>query len=209
MSRIDPVVGPGPAEADEPAASRPKKVAPWRKPAKFAPSGKKIGRPRDPNLEKRFQPSLEQREVVRLLSGFGLPHERICRAVRNPLTRRPINVSTLLRHFESELQDGAAAVDALVAGTFVKQLRSGSLTCAIWLSKNLWDFSDHVTQTGTTRSAVDLTVKIDPAELERRLEARGLAPQFLGIDKPVLEPRRDAVGHALANGNGLSKRDDG
>jgi hypothetical protein len=53
-------------------------------------------------LEKRFKPTDQDREVVKLLSGFGLPLERIAKAVRNPLTRRGIGVNTLQARFEHE-----------------------------------------------------------------------------------------------------------
>jgi hypothetical protein len=199
VSRIDPVVGSGPREKSEQVG------LPLRNP-------KAKGRPRKPELEAKFTPTEQDREVVKLLSGFMLPHERICRAVRNPHTRRPIWVPTLLRHFEHELEAGRAVVDALLANTLAKKLREGNIVAAIWCSKNLWGWTDRVEQSG--RSAVDLTVKIDPADLARRLESRGLPPIMLGIDKPVLpelEARKDAVGHALINGkgNGASERDDG
>jgi hypothetical protein len=147
--------------------------------------GRKVGRPRNPALELRFQPTDQDREVVKLLSGFALPLERICKAIRNPLTRRAIGVNTLQERFVDELEQGRAAVDQLLAGTLAKKLRDGNIVAAIWCSKNLWGWVDRVEQQG--KSAVDLSVKIDSKDLPRLLEEAGLPPTIFGRDIPTID----------------------
>jgi hypothetical protein len=43
----------------------------------------------------RFVPTTEQRDNVEALTGYGIPHEEICRLVINPRTGRPIDDKTL------------------------------------------------------------------------------------------------------------------
>jgi hypothetical protein len=152
--------------------------------------GRKVGRPRNPALELRFQPTLEQREIVQLLAGYAIPQERICKAIRNPHTRRAISVQTLARHFEHELEVGRAEVDRLLADGLTKRLREANLTALIWVTKNRWGWVDRVEQQG--KSEVDLSIAIKREDLAKKLEEHGLPPQLFGFDKPVLdqEPRR-------------------
>jgi hypothetical protein len=151
-------------------------------------SGRKIGRPRNPALELRFQPTLEQREIVQLLSGYAIPQERICKAIRNPYTKRPISVETLTERFEHELEAGKAEVDQLLAHGLSKRLREANLTALIWVSKNRWGWADRVEQDG--KVAADLTIAIKPEELPKLLERHGLPPCLLGRDVPAIgEPR--------------------
>jgi hypothetical protein len=54
---------------------------------------------------------------------------------------------------------------------------------------------------------LEFNVKIDPAELARKMQERGLPPIVLGFDKPLLElepPRLNGNGSSEAgmNGNG-------
>ena len=46
-----------------------------------------------------FEPTQEQRNVVKLLPGYGIPLGRIVKVVRNPNTRQPIKVETLQTNF--------------------------------------------------------------------------------------------------------------
>jgi hypothetical protein len=142
-------------------------------------------RPRNPALELRFKPTVEHRALVKLLAGYLIPHDRIVKAIRNPLTRHPISVSTLLKHFSAELEAGRAEVDALIAEGLTKKLREGHMTALIWCSKNLWNWSDRVTQEGT--NAVDLSIAIKPDELAPKLREHGLPPVVFGFDAPPVD----------------------
>jgi hypothetical protein len=155
--------------------------------------GRKLGRPRNPNLERQFKPTVEQRALVRLLAGFLIPHDRIVQAIRNPRTRRAINVSTLLRHFEHELAAGRAEVDSLIAEGLTKKLREGHMTALIWCSKNLWNWTDKVEQ--QSHNTVDMSVQVQRSreDLEQALRAHGLhsiaEKGLFGYDKPLLDEK--------------------
>jgi hypothetical protein len=148
-------------------------------------SGRKIGRPRNPALELRFKPTLEQRSIVQLLAGYAIPQERICKAIRNWRTRRPIDVSTLNKHFEAELEAGRAEVDQMLAHGLSKRLREANMTALIWVSKNVWGWADRVEQDG--KSAVDLSIQIKPDDLPRLLKEHDLPPCLLGRDVPAID----------------------
>jgi hypothetical protein len=66
-----------------------------------------------------FQPTEEQRKVVKSLSALGLCHENICDmvGVRSP--------KTLRKHFRQELSNGMAEANALVARTAYEMALSG------------------------------------------------------------------------------------
>jgi hypothetical protein len=203
-------VTPSPREwkrSSRPSRATPSNPTPWRDPdpkrdrlpgesrkAMQKRLGRKGGRPRNPDLEKRFVPTREQREIVQLLAGYAIPHERIVKAIRNPETRRPIGVHTLIEHFEHELEAGRAEVDQMLAHGLSKRLRESNLTALIWCSKNLWNWSDRLEtqRTGTT----DLNIRIDPAELAEKLRQRGLPGSVFGVDVPVMnEPILISNGH--------------
>jgi hypothetical protein len=158
---------------------------------------RKPGRPRNPALETRFNPTDEQRSIVQLLAGYAIPHERIAQAIRNPLTRRPIGINTLRLRFEAELEAGRAEVDTLLANSFSKRLREANPTILIWVSKNLWGWKDVVEQQG--KSEVDLNVKLEGKALADALREADLPPLILGRDVPTIdEPRQ------IEHTNGLS-----
>ena len=71
----------------------------------------------------RFVPTKEQRDNVEALTGYGIPHEEICRLVINPRTGRPIDDKTLRRHFRSELETGYVKANAKVAQSLYQQAR--------------------------------------------------------------------------------------
>ena len=110
------------------------------------------GRPRNPALEFRFEPTKADRELVKLLAGYALPHDRIVKAIRNPHTRRPIGIGTLYKHFADELDAGATEVDALCTEMLTKRLREGNVTALIWVTKNRWGWKDVVEQQAGARS---------------------------------------------------------
>lgn len=58
----------------------------------------------------RFTPTDEERQQVRKMAGHGLTHAMIARLIRDG-----INVKTLLRHFEHELEWGRANATAKLA----------------------------------------------------------------------------------------------
>jgi hypothetical protein len=148
---------------------------------------------------------------VRLLAGFGVPVERICKVITNKATRRPVSVAVLERHFEAELSEGACEMDAAACLALAQKIKRGSLTAIIWYQKNQMGWSDF-RRTTTTSTNLDLTLKIDPQQLAKELEERGLPPAVFGIDAPKLErPASDncpkdagSASEGHANGAGVT-----
>ena len=71
----------------------------------------KVGRP-------TFKATAENRKIVRMLSGFGIPQDKI-------VTALGISLGTLHKHFKPEIKAGAAQVEAQLAGNLLR-LASGS-----------------------------------------------------------------------------------
>jgi hypothetical protein len=94
------------------------------------------GRPRNPHLEQRFAPTQEQRDLVRLLAGYGIPPDRICKVIKNPHTKRPIGRETLEKRFEDELECGSAEMDAVCCDMLSRKIRQGNIVAIIWYMKN-------------------------------------------------------------------------
>lgn len=80
-----------------------------------------------------FVPTADQRELVRLLAGYGIAHEAIGDVVRWPSGAR-VSPKTLRKHFRSELDDGRAHAIARMAEALFKSAMAGNTTAQIfWL----------------------------------------------------------------------------
>jgi len=56
---------------------------------------------------KAFVPNPAQRNMVRKLTGWGIPQQHICRVVTNPQTAKPLDPKSLRKHFALEIGTGA------------------------------------------------------------------------------------------------------
>jgi hypothetical protein len=151
---------------------------------KNQPSQRVGGRPRDPQLEEQWEPTKEQRDLVKLLAGYDVSEWKICRLIRNPLTRRSITIETLHKHFEEEIEIGHEEMDAICLTMLTMQLRKGNMTAIIWYMKNRLGWKDVVE---THRINTDVKLDLDKDELIQKLKERGLPLSVFGIDEPVLE----------------------
>jgi hypothetical protein len=117
------------------------------------------GRPRNPHLEQRFAPTREQRDLVRLLAGYGITPDRICKVIKNNRpTRKPIIGATLEKRFADELECGAAEMDAVCCDMLSRKIRQGNIVAIIWYMKNRMGWRDVTEQQG--RNAVDLAIAV-------------------------------------------------
>jgi hypothetical protein len=142
--------------------------------------------------ENAFVPTVEQKQLVRLLAGFGIPPLRITRVIKNVHTGRPIGVPTLERCFQDELECGAVEMDSVACGMLAKKVREGNLVAIIWYMKNRMGWRD-VSEVQRNGAEVDVSIKIDPNALADELQRRGLPGEVFGIDKPApidVAPRR-------------------
>ena len=93
------------------------------KSAQELPSKRKGGMP-------MFVPTAEQRNVVRKLSGYGLPHEQIAALVGKGIDR-----DTLAKHFRRELDEGKAAASERIGATLFEKAMAGDTASLIWWTK--------------------------------------------------------------------------
>jgi hypothetical protein len=77
-----------------------------------------------------FEPTDSERKQVEALSGYGLPFENIAALVRDG-----IHKTTLMDHFQQELQRGKAKANARIGQTLFNKATGGDTTAMIWWSK--------------------------------------------------------------------------
>lgn len=132
--------------------------------------------------QKPFEPTEEQRTVVKLLAGSGRPQEVIALAVTNPHTKKPMSVESLQRHFAHELEVGGAEMDTVVVASMAGRIRKGSDTMIIWYTKNKWGWRDHPEATKVPGKGDEY----NPAAGERKivLEVIGGLPRGSTPEKP-------------------------
>ena len=68
---------------------------------------------------KKFVPSADQRNSVKIMASLGIPGDRICLTVINPQTKKPISETTLRRAFRQEMNTGQTELNALVGNALI------------------------------------------------------------------------------------------
>ena len=63
---------------------------------------------------KAFVPNPAQRDMVRKLTGWGIPQQHICRVVTNPQTAKPLDPKSLRKHFVLDIRTGAVEANFTV-----------------------------------------------------------------------------------------------
>jgi hypothetical protein len=63
---------------------------------------------------KAFVPNPAQRNIVRKLTGWGIPQQHICRLVTNPQTGKPLDPKSLRKHFALEIRTGAVEANVRI-----------------------------------------------------------------------------------------------
>jgi hypothetical protein len=61
-----------------------------------------------------FVPNPAQRNMVRKLTGWGIPQQHICPLVTNPQTGKPLDPKSLRKHFALEIGTGAVEANFTV-----------------------------------------------------------------------------------------------
>jgi len=64
---------------------------------------------------KKFVPTPDHRDLVKLLAGRGIPQEHIRQLIRNPQTGRPLAIKTLRRAFLTEIKTAKVELKVQVA----------------------------------------------------------------------------------------------
>ena len=63
---------------------------------------------------KAFVPNPAQRNMVRKLTGWGIPQQHICRVVTNPQTAKPLDPKSLRKHFALDIGTDPVEANFLV-----------------------------------------------------------------------------------------------
>ena len=61
-----------------------------------------------------FVPNPAQRNMVRKLTGWGIPQQHICPLVTNPQTGKPLDPKSLRKHFALDIRIGAVEANFTV-----------------------------------------------------------------------------------------------
>lgn len=84
-----------------------------------------------------FVPTPEERELVKKLSGLGLPQNQI-----RMLVRGGIALETLLEHFRFELDEGKAKTGWDIANALYTKAMKGDVAAMIWWTKTQMRWSE-------------------------------------------------------------------
>lgn len=84
-----------------------------------------------------FQPTDEQRELVKMAATCGIPERRICHAIVNPKTDKEITPVTLRKHFRNELDRGLVLADIEAAGNLFKLTKTNASAAIFWAKVRL------------------------------------------------------------------------
>ena len=135
-----------------------------------------------------FQPSDDQRRLVRALAGFGITHDDIARQVG-------CEPKTLRKHFRDELDRGSVEATAKVAQSLFQMATTGKNVAAaiFWMKARAGWKEKHEVQVTTNRIELMSDEELDAeiARLEQQLgHARRLEhePAAASVPAPLVPP---------------------
>jgi hypothetical protein len=116
-----------------------------------------------------FKPNDAQRDMVKLMTGFGIPQDRIRLIIPNPNTGNPITKETLEIAFREEIRVGSMEMDGIAMTSLARRVKEGNMTAIIWYMKNRMGWKDVVQnqnqQIGPNGEIIDATVPLFPPKL--------------------------------------------
>jgi hypothetical protein len=83
----------------------------------------------------KFEPTDEQRKLVREMATAGIPVGHICLMVRWPHNDRPITYKTLKAHFARELFEGGIQTNTIAIGSLFASVKAGNVAAQIFWAK--------------------------------------------------------------------------
>jgi len=132
---------------------------------------------------KPFEPTEKDRELVQQLVAFGTPQEQICTLIKGA-NGRPISKPTLLRHFRTELDQGAVVANVKVAQNLYRIATGnggGAVTAAIFWLKTRAGWRDNVATFGAGDGEDDIPLSVEVRVVDARKKQNGKAT---GEDQP-------------------------
>jgi hypothetical protein len=120
-------------------------------------SRSKAGRP-------RFQPTQQQRDLVRVLKSCGITHPAISEVLSVPLR-------TVERYFKKEISSGGDVVKARIGAGIVRAALDGNLTAAMFYMRTQGGWSTRHELTGKDGQPIDVIAALSTADLTAALAA--------------------------------------
>lgn len=137
-----------------------------RKPSKPSPKrAEKAETPKRGKGRPEFKPTAEQRNMVQVMSGYGIPQDKIAVLIINPETGAGISEVTLRKVFHTEIQTGLAQAQVKVVGALFKNAtEKENVIAQIFLAKSRYGYRDR------DSVKVDMTVKEKDGDENSKIE---------------------------------------
>jgi hypothetical protein len=102
----------------------------------------------------KHKPTQQNRDTAKRLSALGCPHEDIA-------IRLKISADTLVKYYQTELDEGRIDANSAIAGTLFQQAKTGNTAAAIfWLkTRAKWKETDRHEVSGVDGAAMEMVVK--------------------------------------------------
>ena len=82
-----------------------------------------------------FEPTEEQRQIVKDLAGMGMPSRNIRTHIINPYTGKCISVESLVKYFKDDLDYGLSGANGTVLGILFDKCQRGDMQAiTTWLN---------------------------------------------------------------------------
>ena len=138
-----------------------------------------------------FQPTAEQRELVRTLTGVGTRAGDVCLLIKGP-SGNPIDEKTLRKYFRAELDEGGVQATAKVARTlygFATDPNGGSssVTAAIFWMKTRAGWRETQSMELSGKDGAALIPSTPPARIEVEIIEHAANSSPEGLSPPTGE----------------------
>src|SRR4051812_15623263 len=113
--------------------------------ARWAPAANEPNPPvikRNPGRgQPRYVPTKEQRDLIKVIIGFGIPQEQARLLIRG-VNGKPISLNTFQRAFADEIAVGTIEMDTIAVTMLATKVRQGDLRAIEWYMKNRMRWRD-------------------------------------------------------------------
>jgi len=107
--------------------------------------------------QKAHQPTNESRQLVRTLSGFGIPQEQICLLVGGGISK-----PTLHKHYRDDIDIGLAEANSKVVGALFQNAINGNVSAQIFWAKARMGWSEKPKTEGNDHGPVVFNTHLEP-----------------------------------------------
>lgn len=110
---------------------------------------------------KKFEPSDQERVIVKSMAGYGVPFEQIASMVRDG-----IHIDTLRAHFSKELIMGKALANSKIGEKLYNKAIKGDTTAMIWWTKAQMGWREPPRQSEESREDLREARRNEPTQEE-------------------------------------------